>query len=245
MTLSYTNYPIEITCTDALKWFCNRYLWGIVGKLSTAESFERNKFITDRIRMGLSRVTIEREFASRFDLGETQTRLAYQTANDSLIVVDPQSAAHTRAGLLEILHDQIVESQRDIGRINKEIEGVETARSRRASIENQILNSTAKGEIDRLNKELKLVPVYRSKYLLSCLDQRSKCRSLIVKFVTEIARLNGLYVEELPILRAIQIMANSELIPADTASGLLSLLGNLESQIDRTGKARAVVTDMN
>ena len=216
-----------------------------MGRLSEAESFERNKFITDRIRMGLSRVTIEREFALRFELGETQTRLAYQTANDSLIVVDPNHAAHARASMLEIIHAQLMGVQQDIGKLTQEIDAFSAARSRREDINRQILNSTTKGEIDRLNKELKLVPVYRSKYLLSCLDQRSKCRSLIVKFVTEIARLNGLYVEELPILRAIQIMANSELIPADTASGLLSLLGNLESQIDRTGKARAVVTDMN
>jgi hypothetical protein len=215
-------------------------------KLSVAESFERDKFIVDRIKMGLSRVSIESQFADRFGLGETQTRLAYQTANDKLVIVDPNHTANTRAAMLEIIHAQLVGVQQDIGKLSVEIQLVESARSRRANIENQILNSIDTLEIARLTRELKLVPVYRPKHLLSCLDQRARLRAMVVKFVTEIARLNGLYVEELPILRAIQIMANSELIPADTAKSLSSLLENLETSIDRTGsKARAAVTDMN
>jgi hypothetical protein len=214
-----------------------------MGRLSEAESFERNKFIIDRIRMGLSRVSIERDFAAKFQLGDTQTRLAYQTANDSLIVVDPNHAANTRAGLLEILHHQLVETNRDIGKVSQEIDLILETRSTRSRIEAQILSSIDDKKIASLKIELKSLPVHRSKYLLSCLDQRSRFRSLVVKFVTEIARLNGLYIDEIPILRAIQIMANSELIPADTASGLLTILGNLETSIDRVGKT--AVTDMN
>jgi hypothetical protein len=220
-----------------------------MGRLSEAETFDRNKFIIDRIKMGLSRVSIERDFAAKFGLGDTQTRLAYQTANDSLIVVDPNHTANTRAGLLEILHNQLVDTNRDIAKISQEIDLILETRSTRSNIEVQLAGSIDKDEIARLKIELKSLPVHRSKYLLSCLDQRSRFRGLIIKFVTEIARLNGLYVEELPILRAIQIMANSELIPAETASGLLSLLGNLETQIDKlpapANKGRAVVTDMN
>lgn len=217
-----------------------------MGRLSEAESFERNKFIIDRIRMGLSRVSIERDFAAKFQLGDTQTRLAYQTANDSLIVVDPAHTARTRSSLIEILHHQLVETNRDISKLSQEIDLILETRSTRSDIEVQLAGSIDKVEQSSLKLELKSLPVHRSKYLLSCLDQRSRFRGLIIKFVTEIARLNGLYVEELPILRAIQIMANSELIPAETASGLLSLLGNLETSIDRLdSKSKAVVTDMN
>jgi hypothetical protein len=212
-----------------------------MGRLSEAEIFDRNKFIIDRIRMGLSRVSIERDFAAKFQLGDTQTRLAYQTANDSLIVVDPNHAANTRAGLLEILHQQLVETNRDIGKVSQEIDLILETRSTRSRIEALILSSIDKVEQAALKIELKSLPVHRSKYLLSCLDQRSRFRLLIVKMVTEIARLNGLYVEEMPILRAIQVMANSELIPADTACGLLTILGNLETSIDKI----PVVTDMN
>lgn len=196
--------------------------------------------------MGLSRVTIESQFADRFGLGETQTRLAYQTANDSLIVVDPNHAANTRASLLEILHHQLVETNRDISRVSQEIDLILNTRIKRTNLELQLAESIDKDKIAALKIELKSLPVHRSKYLLSCLDQRSRFRTIVLKFVTEIARLNGLYVEELPILRAIQVMANSQLIPADTASSLLSLLGNLETQIDRTSsKGRTAVTDMN
>jgi hypothetical protein len=205
--------------------------------------------------MGLSRVVIEKQFSEHFNVKETQSRLAFQTANDSLIVVDPNHAANTRASLLEILHHQLVETNRDIGRITDEIDLILETRSNRSRIEAQILNSIDDKKIASLKIELKSLPVHRSKYLLSCLDQRARFRLLIVKMVTEIARLNGLYVEEMPILRAIQVMANSELIPADTASGLLTILGNLETSIDRASaphkggrldsKGKAAVTDMN
>jgi hypothetical protein len=195
--------------------------------------------------MGLSRVTIESQFADRFGLGETQTRLAYQTANDSLIVVDPNHTANTRASLLEVLHHQLVETNRDISRVSQEIDLILNTRIKRTNLELQLASSIDKDEQASLKIELKLLPVHRSKYLLSCLDQRSRFRLSIVKMVTEIARLNGLYVEELPILRAIQVMANSELIPADTAKSLSTLLENLETGIDRIGSKKAVVTDMN
>ena len=214
-------------------------------KLSAAESFERDKFIVDRIKMGLSRVSIESQFADRFGLGETQCRLAYQTANDKLVVVDPNHTANTRAAMLEILHHQLVETNRDIAKVTDEINLVLETRSTRSRIEVQLANSIDKDEQAALKSELKSLPVHRSKYLLSALETRSRFRLLIVKMVTEIARLNGLYVEELPILRAIQVMANSELIPADTAKSLSSLLENLETSIDRTGKSKVAVTDMN
>jgi hypothetical protein len=214
-----------------------------VGKLSEAELFSRNKFITDRIRMGMSRVVIERQFSESFGVKESVSRSSYQAANDSLIVIDPNHTEHTRAALIEVIYGQLAGVQHDISKISIEIQSVEAARLRRSNIQVQILSSIDANEITRLNRELKSVPQYREKYLISCLEKRSRFRLLVVKFVTEIARLNGLFVEELPILRAIQIMANSELIPAATASGLLSLLGNLESQIDRTGKVAK--TDMN
>ncbi len=214
-------------------------------KLSAAESFERDKFIVDRIKMGLSRVSIESQFADRFGLGETQTRLAYQTANDKLVIVDPNHTANTRASLLEILHHQLVETNRDLSKLSQEIDLILNTRISRTNLEIQLASSIDKDEQAALKIELKSLPIHRSKYLLSCLDQRSRFRLSIVKMVTEIARLNGLYVEELPILRAIQVMANSELIPADTAKSLSSLLENLETSIERTSLKTAAVTDMN
>jgi hypothetical protein len=214
-------------------------------KLSAAESFERDKFIVDRIKMGLSRVSIESQFADRFGLGETQCRLAYQQANDKLVVVDVNHSRNARAAMLEILHHQLVQTNLDISRVSDEINLILETRISRTNLEVQLASSIDKGEQARLKIELKLLPIHRSKYLLSALETRSRVRLSIVKVVIEIARLNGLYVEELPILRAIQVMANSELIPADTAKSLSSLLENLETQIDRTGSGKTAVTDMN
>lgn len=194
---------------------------------------ERIKFVLDRVRMGLSSPEIYRQIMSKYEINRHAASKVYRTALDSTIHIDISHRAHTRASMLEIIHAQLVGVQQDIGKISVEIQLVEDTEKKRNQLLEELARIDKKVERVPIEQELKGLARFPTRYYITCLDQRSRFRLLVVKFVTEIARLNGLYVEELPILRAIQIMANSELIPADTASGLLGLLGNLETQIDK------------
>ena len=220
---------------------------GVGGRrMRRIEEEERIVFVVNRIRMGIGKSEIVRQIGSRFGLSETQSRIWYHKANDSLISIDKDHRPRARAAMLEIIHAQLVGVQQDIGKISTEIQLVEDTEKKRNQLLEQLARTDKKVERVPLEQELKGLARFPTRYYITCLDQRSRFRLLVVKFVTEIARLNGLYVEELPILRAIQIMANSELIPADTASGLLSLLGNLETQIDKLPQNVSVqTTDLN
>lgn len=210
----------------------------ITRKISTNEK--------NLVELGIGKSEIVRQIGSRFGLSETQSRIWYHKANDSLISIDKDHRPRARAAMLEIIHAQLVGVQQDIGKISTEIQLVEDTEKKRNQLLEQLARTDKKVERVPLEQELKGLARFPTRYYITCLDQRSRFRLLVVKFVTEIARLNGLYVEELPILRAIQIMANSELIPADTASGLLSLLGNLETQIDKLPQNVSVqTTDLN
>ncbi len=205
---------------------------GVGGRrMRSVEIEERISFVVDRIRMGLSKSEIVRQIGSRFDLSETQSRIWHIKGADSLISIDKEQIPRVRVAMIEIVHSQIIGLQQDLARVTTEIKSCELARETRSRIQAQLIDADDR-ERERLKRELAAVRPLKSRYYLDCINQRARLRISIVKCVVEISRLNGLYVEELPILRAIQIIANSELIPADTASGLLSLLGNLESSID-------------
>jgi hypothetical protein len=205
---------------------------------------ERISFVVDRIRMGLSKSEIVRQIGSRFGLCETQSRIWYHKAADTLISIDKEQINRVRSSMIEIVHSQIIGLQQDLARVTTEIQSCELARETRSRIQAQLIDADDR-ERERLKRELSAIKIIKPRYYLDCINQRSRLRISIVKCVVEISRLNGLYVEELPILRAIQIMANSELIPADTASGLLSLLGNLESSIDSLRAVTVQTTDLN
>ena len=218
---------------------------GIGGRrMRSIEIEERISFVVDRIRMGIGKAEIVRQIGSRFGLSETQSRIWYHKAADTLINIDKDNVHRVRAAMIEILHSQIIGLQQDLAKVTTEIQSCELARDTRARIQMQLVDA---GDRDRgrLNRELAAIKIVKPSYYLDCINQRSRMRISVVKIVTEIARLNGLYVEELPILRAIQIMANSELIPADMASGLLSLLGNLESSIDSLRSVTVQTADLN
>jgi hypothetical protein len=218
---------------------------GVGGRrMRRVEIEERISFAVDRIRMGLSKVEIQHQLGSRFCLSETQSRIWYHKAADSLISIDKEQIPRVRAAMIEVVHAQIIGLQQDLSRVTTEIQSCELARETRARIQMQLIDADERDR-DRLKRELAAVKTIKPRYYLDCVSQRSKVRISIVKCIVEISRLNGLYVEELPILRAIQIMANSELIPADTASGLLGLLGNLESSIDSLRAVTIQTTDLN
>jgi hypothetical protein len=202
---------------------------------------ERISFVIDRIRMGLSKSEIVRQIENRYQLSTTQSRVWYIKAADSLISIDKEQIPRVRAAMIEIVHSQIIGLQQDLARVTTEIQSCELARETRSRIQAQLIDANDR-ERERLKRELSAIKIIKPRYYLDCINQRSRFRISIVKCVVEISRLNGLYVEELPILRAIQVMANSELIPSDTASGLLSLLENLESSID---SLRAVTVQTN
>ena len=54
------------------------------------------------------------------------------------------------------------------------------------------------------------------------------------------------YVEELPVIRALSILGNSELIPAGVAGSLIDILSNLELALDSVSqKVTVQTTDLN
>ena len=220
---------------------------GIGGRrMRSIEIEERVSFVVDRIRMGLGKAEIVRQIGSRFGLSETQSRIWYHKANDSLISIDKDRRHRVRAATIEIVHFQLIGLQQDIAKISAEIRLYEVARATREIIQAQLVNVDDDRERERLKRELAVVRPLKPRHYLDCINQRSRLRISIVKCAVEIGRLEGLYVEELPVIRALSVLGNSELIPAGVAGSLIDILSNLELALDSVPhKVTIQTTDLN
>jgi hypothetical protein len=197
------------------------------------ESQERIDWILDRIKIGMSKPDLIRQIENRYQLSTTQARIWLHKASDSLISIDKEHRPRLRAAMIEIVRAQLIGLQQDIAKLSAEIQSYEENRATREMIQVQLLDADDR-ERERLKRELAAVRPLKPRYYLDCINQRSKLRLSIITCTTEIGRLEGLYAEELPVIRALSVLANSELIPAGVAGSLIDILSNLELALDAT-----------
>jgi hypothetical protein len=215
------------------------------GKKRDIEAQERIDWILDRLKIGISKPDIIRQIENRYKLSTTQARIWLHKASDSLISIDKDHRPKLRAAMIEIVRAQLIGLQQDIAKVSVEIQSYEENRATKERIQVQLLDADDR-ERERLKGELTAVRPLKPRYYLDCISQRSSLRISIVKCVTEIGRLEGLYVEELPILRALSVLGNSELIPSGVAGSLIDILSNLELALDSIPqKVTARTVDLN
>lgn len=209
---------------------------GVGGRrMRSIEIEDRISFVVDRIHMGLSKMEIQRQLGVRFKISSTQSRIWTNKGYDSIVCIDKDQRPRVKAAMIEIIRSQIVGIQQDLARVSTEVQSCELARESRSRIQARLIDIDIDGddrERERLKRELASVRQLKPRYYLDSITQRSRLRISIVKCVTEIGRLEGLYVEELPIIRALSVLGNSELIPAGVAGSLIDILSNLEIALD-------------
>ena len=200
-------------------------------KLSQLEVNERIDYVLKLARLGISRFEIQNRITQKYNCGLTQARIWYNRGVDSLIIVDDEKP-RTRAMILEIIHSQLVGFQQDLGKISDRINAMDANEDRAKMVTEQLSIVTDPTQLKALGKELKSIPYHSTKIYLDAIESRSKTRERIIKCCIEIGRLHGLYVEEMPIIKAIQVMAQSELIPAQVGADLLTLISGFERKLD-------------
>jgi hypothetical protein len=204
-----------------------------MARLTQLQAEERIQFVVSRIRSGLSRIEIMRQIAAEYKTGDTQTKHWYIKGADSLIVVDPKERPRVRAGLIELLHAQLIGYQQDLSAIAVDIKKVDDWLDQREIIHEQLLGSNLDvSREQRLQLELSFIPKVNYKSKTSLIIHKVSIRDRIVKICTEIGRLHGLYVEEMPWLRAVQVLVENNLLPASAAENLLGLLQDFTSKVE-------------
>jgi hypothetical protein len=204
-----------------------------MARITQLQGEERIQFVVTRIRSGLSRIEIMRQLAVEYKTGTTQTKHWYMKGADSLIVVDPHERPRVRAGLIELLHAQLIGYQQDLSAIAGEIKKVDDWLDQKAMIQEQLLGINLSVEqVNRFKLELSFIPKLQHNAKTMLITHKVSVRDRIVKICTELARLHGLYVEEMPWLRAVQVLVENNLLPAETADTMLTLLQDFTSKVE-------------
>jgi hypothetical protein len=204
-----------------------------MARITRKQAEERVQFVVSRIRSGLSRVEIIRQIAAEYNTGETQSKEWYIKGADSLIVIDPHQRPRVRAGLIELLHAQLIGYQQDLSVIATDIKKVDDWLVQRTMLQEQLLAANLDvAREKRLQLELSFIPRLQHNAKTLLITHKVGVRDRIVKICTELARLHGLYVEEMPWLRAVQVLVENNLLPAETADNLLALLQDFTSRVE-------------
>jgi hypothetical protein len=204
-----------------------------MARITQLQGEERIQFVVTRIRSGLSRIEIMRQLAVEYKTGSSQTRFWYMKGADSLIVIDPHERPRVRAGLIELLHAQLIGYQQDLSAIASEIKKVDDWLDQKAMIQEQLLGINLSVEqVNRFKLELSFIPKLQHNAKTMLITHKVSVRDRIVKICTELARLHGLYVEEMPWLRAVQVLVENNLLPAETADTMLTLLQDFTSKVE-------------
>ena len=202
--------------------------------ISAKQYNDRINYITRLMAIGLSRASIQARIRQEYSCSTTQSQVWWVRANQSLCQYNSDSAGHSRAQILEIVHAQISAYNADLHAINIQLQEIEIAGKRRKEIAIEKQTSDKAGKI-RLNIELSAIPKFKVMTVCDCIERKAKIRSRIIHAAMSLAKIQGLLDRPLQIITAIERLAASELISAETASHLLELLGSLEQRLDRLG----------
>ena len=204
----------------------------MAGKLPKSERESREKFILDRLRLGISRAEIQRQFGAKFSLCPRVCANWVVDVSNSLVLLDPEERDRVRAAMLEVLHSQLVGVQDDIFKLSSEISKIEAARENRDVIVNRLIGCEDAKLRRHLKQEIKLLPKYAWNAYVYSIEARSRLREKAIKICVEIGTLRGLYLQKLPIVRAIEILSSSQIVDTRTARNLIEIINNFEKGLD-------------
>jgi hypothetical protein len=199
---------------------------------NSRQTEERCNFILARIRSGLSRAEIVRQFKEVYKTGRSQSNEWYNRAADSLIVNDPLQTKRLRASIVEMYHAQIAGCQSDLATIVQEIKRVDDWREQRNLIQERLLTEKDIVERHRLQAEIETIPKLNPLTKSNLIEAKCRVRDRIIKLFGELARINGLYVEQMPWIRAVQVLVDNNLLPSNTAESILDTIQNINTQIE-------------
>jgi hypothetical protein len=192
----------------------------------------KNQFILDRVRAGLSRTEIVKQFVAEFEVKKHAAYASYSKALQELVDNDPTAKERTRAALIEMLHAQIAGCQADLAAIVAEIKEFDEEKKKRKELEDKLNKTGDKNEQRQLIAELRGLPQLDRKqiYKPRLIEYKCRIRDRILKLYDQLANLHGLN-DKMPVLKAIDTLAGNGLLPATLATTVAGKIEEIESVV--------------
>lgn len=204
-----------------------------MSKLTPQEIADRENFVLSRVRAGFSRKQIALQISEQFGVASTAADDIYNGVIDGLAERSPNDLRRNRAIILEMLHSQVSSYQADLVAVQTQIKISLDIQEQRVLIAEKLsIPSLSKERKAALRAELKSIHSIRPNVITGMVETKARVRGQLVKAVTEIARVHGLY-NEMPLLQAISVLATSELLPPAVANQMLEAIEGISDSIER------------
>jgi hypothetical protein len=200
-------------------------------KLTLVQQTERKTFILSRLRSGISRLDVQRQFADKYECTIETARIWLNKTCDELTDHDIHSRKRTYAVIIEMHYAQINAYQSDIVAIQKEIDSISNIEKERALIIEQI--GFARGEqLSALLEQLKALPEPPLGCKSALIESKSRIRDRMFRVIGELTKLHRLGESEQTQWRdAIALLLDNNLIPGAIAEKILKIIDDFDQHI--------------
>jgi hypothetical protein len=201
-------------------------------KLTVGEKAARIKFVLDRVGTTMSRRDLTEAVANEFGVSTRSAQDIFNDAMDSITDVDPLTQRRNRSMVIEKLTNLMKAFQLDIDTLQKWITQCETenlAVTEAMTALSQLDEES--DEFDILAAKIRKLPKHKIALMAGLVAEKGRLRANLVKTLSDMARIYGLYTE-MPLIQAIQVMANSELLPPELAMKLSGTINGLQRAIE-------------
>lgn len=167
-----------------------------------------------------------------------------ETADREKFVLEQVRANLSRTQIQALICGEFGVTERNAGRIyNAVIDGIvqrdpnEQRRNRAMMLEMLYFQaSSAQADIRALQTLItiaELEPQVKPNAIAQMIGEKSRVRSQLIKTLSDISRIYGLYTD-MPLLQAISVLANSEMLPPELAGRMLVAIEDISSSIEKS-----------
>jgi hypothetical protein len=167
-----------------------------------------------------------------------------QTADRESFVLEKVRANLSRTQIQALICAEFGVTERNAGRIyNMAIDGIvqrdpgEQRRNRAMMLEMLYFQaSSSQADIAALQALIttaRLQPEVKPNAIAQMIGEKSRVRAQLIKTLSDISRIYGLYTD-MPLLQAISVLANSEMLPPELAGRMLVAIEDISSSIEKS-----------
>jgi hypothetical protein len=212
-------------------------------QMTVGQKEERYKFVHDLVGTTLSRREITEMVAERFGVTTRTAQNYFTEAMDAITDVDPRSQRRNRAMVIEKLSHLMKASQMDIDTLERMYQKCQAANDAKEAAMIALDDFESESQEFQLQTEsIRRMPSHKISLLAGLIAEKGRIRSQLVRTLSDLSRIYGLYTE-MPLIQAIQVMANSELLPPELALKLSSSIVNIQQAIEDQMKTVSVETE--
>lgn len=200
--------------------------------LSESDKEARLDFVIHRLRMGISTLEIQKQFAQKFNYSSKTAKKWVDLAFESIAQNNHRKRRHLHAMVVEMMHSQLTGYQNDLVAMQGQIQSQLELATEWMVLMSQLphLKGMSYSETQQRVKDIEVTPAG----ICDLIEKKSRVRERMARTMVELCRIQGLYSGASDWRNAVSTLLDNDMLPAPIASNILNSIEEFESQNNKT-----------